>query len=82
MGKSGRFHQAAGISSLAICQEGIMESRHHRTELTRDELYAQVWAVPISKLARRYGLSDRGLVKICDRDYLVDSLFRISGTVP
>lgn len=38
-----------------------------RTELTREELYAQVWAEPMTKLARRYGLSDRGLAKICDR---------------
>jgi hypothetical protein len=38
-----------------------------RTELTRDELYAQVWAEPMTKLAQRYGLSDRGLAKMCDR---------------
>lgn len=37
------------------------------TELTRDALYAQVWAEPMMKLARQYGLSDRGLAKICDR---------------
>jgi hypothetical protein len=39
----------------------------HCTELTREELYAQVWAEPMTKLARRYGLSDRGLAKICTR---------------
>lgn len=39
----------------------------HCTELTRKELYAQVWAEPMTKLARRYGLSDRGLAKICTR---------------
>ena len=38
-----------------------------RTELTREELYAQVWAEPMTKLAKRYGLSDRGLAKICTR---------------
>jgi hypothetical protein len=38
-----------------------------RFELTREELYAQVWAEPMTKLARRYGLSDRGLAKTCDR---------------
>jgi hypothetical protein len=36
-------------------------------ELTREELYAQVWAEPMSKLAQRYGLSDRGLAKTCAR---------------
>jgi len=36
-------------------------------ELTREELYAQVWAEPMSKLAKRYGLSDRGLAKTCAR---------------
>ena len=38
-----------------------------RFELTREELYELVWVEPIMKLARRYGLSDRGLAKICDR---------------
>lgn len=39
----------------------------HCTELTREELYAQVWTEPMTKLARRYGLPDRGLAKICTR---------------
>jgi len=39
----------------------------HCTELTREELYAQVWAEPMTSLAQRYGLSDRGLAKICTR---------------
>ena len=39
----------------------------HYAELTREELYAQVWAEPMTKLAQRYGLSDRGLAKICTR---------------
>ena len=39
----------------------------HCTELTREELYAQVWAEPMTRLAQRYGLSDRGLAKICTR---------------
>lgn len=28
---------------------------------TREELYQMVWSEPMSKLARRLGLSDRGL---------------------
>jgi hypothetical protein len=39
----------------------------HCAELTREELYAQVWAEPMTSLAQRYGLSDRGLAKICTR---------------
>ena len=36
--------------------------------LTREELYALVWTEPIQKLARRYGMSDRGLGKLCERE--------------
>ena len=35
--------------------------------VTREELYALVWSEPIQKLARRYGLSDPGLGKLCER---------------
>lgn len=35
--------------------------------LTREELYQAVWAEPISVLAPRYGLSGRGLGKLCAR---------------
>ena len=35
--------------------------------LKREELYKMVWSEPVSKLARGYGLSDRGLGKICMR---------------
>ena len=38
-----------------------------RTQITRKELYKQVWAEPMSKLARKYGLSDVGLAKICKK---------------
>ena len=44
-----------------------MGRNNERVELTREELFAQVWAEPMTKVARRYGLSDRGLAKICDR---------------
>lgn len=33
--------------------------------LTRDQLYEQVWAEPMTKVAARLGLSDVGLAKIC-----------------
>lgn len=35
--------------------------------LTRERLYDLAWAEPMSKLAKRYGLSDVGLAKICKK---------------
>lgn len=35
--------------------------------LTRKELYNLVWAQPLSRLAKRYKISDNGLRKICKR---------------
>lgn len=39
----------------------------HLITLHRDTLYREVWERPISKVAKDYGLSDRGLAKICAR---------------
>src|SRR5688572_19124977 len=35
--------------------------------LTRQEMYDLVWSVPTSKLSERFGLSGRGLAKLCER---------------
>ena len=35
--------------------------------LTRESLYQQVWAEPMTHVAKAYGLSDRGLAKLCER---------------
>lgn len=35
--------------------------------LTRQQLYDHVWAEPVTKVAKRLGLSDRGLGKLCAR---------------
>lgn len=37
------------------------------TILTRQALYTQVWSEPTSHIAERFGLSDRGLGKLCER---------------
>jgi hypothetical protein len=37
------------------------------TVLTRRELYDLVWAIPLSRLSEQFGISDRGLAKICER---------------
>lgn len=34
---------------------------------TRQKLYELVWTAPVEKLAPRFGLSDRGLAKLCER---------------
>jgi len=33
----------------------------------REELYALVWATPMSRLAEEFGISGNGLAKVCDR---------------
>ena len=33
--------------------------------LSRGELYAEVWSVPMLRLGSKYGLSDVGLAKVC-----------------
>lgn len=41
--------------------------RYERIYITRDDLYKRVWSEPIMKIADEYGLSGRGLAKICSR---------------
>jgi hypothetical protein len=41
--------------------------RRMTTTLRRDELFHLVWSEPIQRLAKRFGLSDRGLGKLCAR---------------
>lgn len=36
-------------------------------QVTREELYRQVWETPMSRLAAEYGISGNGLAKICNR---------------
>ena len=35
--------------------------------VSREELYAQVWKTPVDRLAETYGISGRGLGKLCER---------------
>ena len=35
--------------------------------ISRKDLYERVWAEPIQKLSKEYGLSDVGLAKVCRR---------------
>lgn len=36
-------------------------------QITREELYRQVWETPMIRLGEKYGVSGNGLKKICDR---------------
>lgn len=36
-------------------------------ELTREELFKQIWARPMTKVAAEYGISDVALKKICTK---------------
>lgn len=36
-----------------------------KIQITRKELYEQVWAEPMTRLAKKYGVSDVGLRKRC-----------------
>jgi hypothetical protein len=36
--------------------------------ITRKELYEQVWSTPMTRLAAKFGLSGRGLAKLCERE--------------
>ena len=40
--------------------------------LTRQELYEKMWSRPAISLAEEFGISGRGLGKICSRSYLSD----------
>lgn len=44
-----------------------MAAQPSPTTLTREELYEQVWSTSIFQLAKKYGLSDVGLAKVCKR---------------
>jgi hypothetical protein len=35
--------------------------------LKREDLFKEVWSTPVSTLSEEYGISDRGLAKICGK---------------
>ncbi len=45
------------------------------TKMTRKELYDKVWTTPMIKLAKEYGISDKGLAKVCD-NYQIPKPYR------
>jgi hypothetical protein len=43
------------------------ETNSEDRRVTRAELYAKVWSEPMVKVAKEFGISDRGLAKTCNR---------------
>jgi hypothetical protein len=41
--------------------------KEDRVTLQRERLYKEVWQTPILQLAKKYGMSDVGLAKVCKR---------------
>lgn len=44
-----------------------MKKESNRTSLTREELYELVWAKPVIKIAKEFGISDVAVAKACRR---------------
>ena len=42
--------------------------KQNSIKITRQHLYKEVWSEPVYKVAMKYGLSDVGLAKICNRN--------------
>jgi hypothetical protein len=55
------------MKRLALTLERSSPVAETSITLTRRELYERVWAVPLRRLCKEFGLSDRGLAKICAR---------------
>jgi hypothetical protein len=36
-------------------------------KITREELYAQIWETPLSRVAKKIGMTPTGLIKVCRR---------------
>lgn len=76
--KGENYHKSTAMVNL--CTKilfrliNLLESNQYRVEqemvkeLNRKELYKLVWSKPITEAAKEYGLSDRGLSKICERN--------------
>jgi hypothetical protein len=65
--KRSSFAKRCVCPVLAVASQGAVDAGHNRpichlkTGKKRSELYAKVWAQPISRLAKELGISDVGL---------------------
>src|SRR5579862_1226529 len=53
--------------SLTVVLPAIASAMRKEALLTREQLYQEVWAAAVNKVAARFGLSGNGLAKICRR---------------
>src|SRR5262249_23195009 len=58
-----RFDSSLPTAQSRRTEETSMEPQ----SFTRRQLYELVWKEPIQKIAPKFGLSDRGLAKLCER---------------
>lgn len=71
--KRSSFAKRCVCPVLAVARQGAVDAGHNRpichleTGKKRSELYAKVWAQPMSRLAKELGISDVGLPKACSR---------------
>lgn len=49
------------------------------TRLTRQELYNKVWSIPMIKLSKKLGISDKGLAKVCKRYNMTGYDMNVNG---
>lgn len=61
------FKYAYEVSSLPSSKPDETPMQSNARRVTREELYALVWARPMSRLAEEFGISGNGLAKVCDR---------------
>ena len=57
---------ATEVGARACGRAGTLRFRMP-IDISRRDLYERVWAEPIQKLSKEYGLSDVGLAKVCHR---------------
>jgi hypothetical protein len=70
LGSEGFGYDLIGIRSDALkqsCPGSKVVQDMQATTITRRKLYELVWSEPIMRLAKRYGLSDVGMAKLCTR---------------
>ncbi len=64
---SGKFLVPAAECFLMDPPAGAPDMTEDTRRLTRRQLYDLVWKTPVDNLARQFGMSGRGLGKLCER---------------
>jgi hypothetical protein len=69
LASSDAFKRSRGSADTRVTIPAIALSDSSRgwIELSREELYERVWSEPAAALATEFGISDRGMGKVCAR---------------